>query len=64
MLVLATPFLLFPVKPEQPTTAQIILFLMIAAGAILMLVGISIIKGPSPRFRWGKKPTDNPDEDL
>jgi hypothetical protein len=62
-VILASAFTL-PMQPHEPTTGQIILFLMYAGSAILILLGISFMKGPSPRFRWGKKPTDNPEEDI
>ena len=62
-VVISSAFTL-PLKPNEPTTGQIIVFLMYVAGAGLTLIGVSIMKGPSPKFRWGKKPTDNPDEDI
>lgn len=52
-----------PMKPHEPTSGQILLFAMYAGAAILVLLGISFMKGPTPKFRWGAKPTDNPDED-
>jgi hypothetical protein len=60
--ILASAFTL-PMRPNEPTTGQIILFLMYAGSATLILIGVSVMKGPSPRFRWGKKSTDNPEED-
>ncbi|MDB5168190.1 MAG: hypothetical protein JWO55_448 [Candidatus Saccharibacteria bacterium] len=53
-----------PMKPNEPTTGQILLFCMYVVSAILVLLGISFMKGPMPKFRWGKKPTDNPEEDI
>lgn len=28
------------------------------------LIGITYIKGPKPKWRWGKSANDNPDEDF
>lgn len=53
-----------PFKPHEPTSGQILLALIYIGSAILILLGVSFMKGPSPKFRWGKKETDNPDEDL
>lgn len=38
----------------------ILIFILATAG----LFQISFRKGPWPRWRWGKKPDDNPDEDF
>lgn len=62
-VVISSAFTL-PMKPNEPTSGQILVFLMYVAGAGLALVGISFMKGPMPKFRWGKKSTDNPDEDI
>ena len=35
----------------------------IAFGTGLLLL-VTILKGPSPRWRWGPRPEDNPDEDY
>lgn len=38
----------------------VILFTAVTAGLLM----ISFSKGPRPRWRWGRKPGDNPDEDY
>lgn len=53
-----------PMKPQEPTAGQILLFFMYVGSAALILLGISYMKGPSPKFRWGKKSSDNPEEDI
>jgi hypothetical protein len=53
-----------PMQPQEPTAGQSILFFMYVGSAVLILLGISFMKGPAPKFRWGKKPTDNPEEDF
>ncbi len=30
----------------------------------LIFSTITLLKGPKPKWRWGVKPTDNPDEDF
>ena len=32
-----------------------------ATGLLLL---VTILKGPSPRWRWGPRPEDNPDKDY
>lgn len=34
------------------------------AFATLLLLLVTILRGPSPRWRWGPRPEDNPDEDY
>jgi len=40
------------------------IFLVGILAATLCLVGTAITKGPQPKWRWGKKDSDNPDEDF
>lgn len=53
-----------PVKPAQPTAEELTRFLVIAGLAVVNLMLISTHVGPKPKWRWGKKPGDNPDEDF
>lgn len=53
-----------PAKPTQPTTGELVRFFVIVGCAIAALVLVSIQWGPTPRWRWGKKQSDNPDEDF
>ncbi len=55
---------LLPPESEDPTRSEIIRFSLAMAGLAVVLVFASIAKGPKPRWRWGKKPTDNPEEDF
>lgn len=41
----------------------VIFLAAVIVGAIL-LFGISWLKGPRPKWRWGQRPNDNPDEDY
>lgn len=53
-----------PPKPAQPTTGELLRFLIILGGVISTLVIFSVENGPKPKWRWGKKPDDNPHEDF
>jgi hypothetical protein len=54
-----------PAKPAQPTPGHLAAVLAIVATSLVVMLAICLIKGPRPpRWRWGKKPTDNPDEDF
>lgn len=64
LAVIVSSVYTIPMKPNEPTTGQILLFSMYVGSAILILLGVSFMKGPSPKFRWGKKSTDNPEEDI
>jgi hypothetical protein len=46
----------------QPTETGF--YLLFVAIATIGLIQIALRKGPPPRWRWGKKPDDNPNEDL
>lgn len=39
-------------------------YLVFALVLTLAFVAITFRKGPTPSWRWGKKPHDNPDEDF
>jgi len=43
---------------------QAALFFAILAADVLALVVVCYAKGPKPRWRWGKKPGDDPREDF
>ena len=43
---------------------RISLYAVNTVAIIIVLVLISYAKGPKPAWRWGKKPTDNSDEDI
>lgn len=40
------------------------LYLNFVFAAALFLIGISLSKGPLPKWRWGKSAHDNPEEDY
>ncbi len=45
-------------------TGEVMLFLLFVAILTVTLVQISLVKGPKPRWRWGRSPSDDPREDL
>ena len=61
---IGTAFVVLPPKPQQPDAAQLSVFLGGLAIYVLAIIAVGITKGPVPHWRWGKKPTDNPDEDI
>lgn len=40
-----------------------LVFLVGLLTVTLCMICIAIAKGPQPRWRWGRKPSDNPNED-
>ena len=55
---------LLPMKPADPSVFELVLFFMVTVSAVFLLIGTTLAKGPLPRWRWGKKSSDNPDEDF
>lgn len=49
---------------EEPSTWQLVLYFTAVGLGAIVLVASSYLKGPSPKWRWGSKPEDNPDEDY
>ena len=47
-----------------PSIGQVVAFLIIVALVIATMILFSLDSAPKPAWRWGKKPTDNPDEDF
>jgi hypothetical protein len=50
--------------PEAVAAKEAGFFVIFFTAATAGLILISINKGPKPRWRWGRKPGDNPDEDF
>lgn len=49
--------------PENEFTKEVGIFLVIIFIATAALIRITLLTGPKPKWRWGKKPSDNPNED-
>ncbi|HIA91719.1 TPA: hypothetical protein EYO12_01205 [Candidatus Saccharibacteria bacterium] len=50
--------------PENTFTAEVAAFLGIVALTVAVLFYVAKQHGPQPKWRWGTKQTDNPDEDY
>lgn len=50
--------------PRNSFTTESFIFLAFLAITVALVVVISSIRGPKPKWRWGSKPTDNSDEDI
>jgi hypothetical protein len=53
-----------PAKPSQPSVGQLVRLFIIVGLVIASLALVSSRTAPSPHWRWGKKDSDNPDEDF
>ena len=49
---------------NDPDSPKVATYLAIVFISIVILALISNIKGPKPKWRWGKQPEDNPEEDF
>ncbi|MEX0791171.1 MAG: hypothetical protein WD178_10390 [Actinomycetota bacterium] len=54
----------FLVAPEEVAAKEAGFFAIFFVTATSGLILLSLSKGPRPRWRWGSKPGDNPDEDF
>lgn len=50
--------------PENTYTAEVGYFLAITAVITIVFISFGAKRSPTSKWRWGKKDTDNPDEDL
>jgi hypothetical protein len=50
--------------PEETAGREAGFFFLFLAAATACLLMVSVKNGPKPRWRWGRKPDDNPDEDF
>lgn len=64
LLVILLSLFLIKDVPENTFTKEVGYYLMIVFISAVIMIWISYKKGPQPKWRWGKKPTDNPDEDF
>lgn len=60
MLLILVNSLLLNDRIITPTVA--VLFTINTVAVIVVLVGISYLKGPRPKWRWGKGPKDTDDD--
>lgn len=64
VFIIGISAILEAVDNERFSSVKLAIYFLFTLSAIFILVGISYAKGPTPRWRWGKKPGDNPDEDI
>ena len=64
LVVVVAGGLAFLDAPESAQPKEIGFYLLFVAIATVGLVRITLRKGPRPRWRWGRKPGDNPAEDF
>ena len=50
--------------PEETDRKEEAIYFLILTLLTISLIRISYSKGPRPRWRWGKSPQDNPEEDF
>lgn len=63
-VIVGAAVLLLPTDTGELNQLQLVTFFLSFLSAISFMIGISYAKGPAPRWRWGKSPDDNPDEDF
>ena len=44
--------------------AAVVIYLNFVVAATLLLIGASLQKGPTPKWRWGKSKDDDPEQDY
>lgn len=50
--------------PRNTLSEDVLLFAVFALVAVAVLVMVSLARGPRPKWRWGRKSSDDPDEDF
>lgn len=62
--ILAGAIFILKDTPRNTFSGEVVIFLGVVAIVFAVGIAISRITGPKPKWRWGKKSTDNPDEDF
>ena len=63
-VVLIGASILLKDTPRNTFSTESFVFLIFTAITTALVVVVSLMKGPKPKWRWGSKPTDNPNEDI
>lgn len=50
--------------PVHPDNLLMLYYMLFVFSSTILLIVISYVKGPKPKWRWGKSPSDNPEEDF
>jgi hypothetical protein len=64
LCIIFAAILMLPKKPSEPSVSQLIGFFMIVGLVIVSIILVGSVTSPRPHWRWGKKSTDNTDEDF
>lgn len=64
LVIIFTAAFALPAKPAQPSADELIRFAIICGLAVTTIILLGYTLGPNPKWRWGKKPSDNPDVDF
>ena len=68
IVLIGAQFALFstimPAIREQSTAVHVAAVAAIVVADLFVIAWVARTHGPSPRWRWGKKSTDNPDKDF
>lgn len=62
LVIIFAAITFLPQKPAQPTIGELVSFFAIVSSVIASLAIFSLKTGPKPKWRWGRKPSDNPSE--
>ena len=62
-VLLITSFTLLKDTTRNTYTPEVNLFILLVAICTAILIVIARAKGPSPKWRWGQKSSDDPDKD-
>jgi hypothetical protein len=50
--------------PRNTLSSELLVYMALLLISALLLICIAFKNGPSPKWRWGVKKTDDPDEDF
>lgn len=64
LILVLSAFIFLRGAPEDEFTTEIGLYYIIVMTSTALLLIICNKKGPKPRWRWGQKESDSPDEDY
>lgn len=64
ILIIAAGATAFTDAPQDSANLESALYSFILVASTISLIRVGYAKGPVPRWRWGKRPDDNPNEDI
>jgi hypothetical protein len=62
-VVVFVGFVLLGDDPEVTPAQNVVFFFLVLGISTVSLIGLAYLKGPIPRWRWGARPNDDPEED-